>query len=303
MKVLIVASNNQDKFAPFILEQSEALKKQGITYEYLGIKGKSVKGYLKNLTPFKNKIKEFQPDLIHAHYGLSGLFANLQRKIPVITTYHGSDIHNIFVYPMSFVSMFLSKQNIFVSKNRRIVFIKKASVIPCGIDLDVFFPRVKEESQKKVDLNQNMKYVLFSSSFSNTVKNYPLAEKVIANFNNVELLEFKGYNRILSSYLFNAVDAVLMTSFSEGSPQFIKEAVACGCPVVTVPVGDVKEILKDYEYGRICSYQPEQLISAIRELLAVNLQKSKPSQSFIGKYDNKIIAQRIINVYKSVLSS
>ena len=36
---------------------------------------------------------DFKPDIIHAHYGLSGLLANLQRSIPVVTTYHGSDIN------------------------------------------------------------------------------------------------------------------------------------------------------------------------------------------------------------------
>lgn len=59
---------------------------------WIGLQGKGINGYFKNLSAQK-KIKEFHPDIIHAHYGLSGLFANLQRKVPVVTTYHGSDIN------------------------------------------------------------------------------------------------------------------------------------------------------------------------------------------------------------------
>lgn len=39
------------------------------------------------------KKKEFQQDIVHAHFGLSGLFATLQRRIPTIITFHGSDIN------------------------------------------------------------------------------------------------------------------------------------------------------------------------------------------------------------------
>ena len=116
MKILIVASYNKSRFVPFIVEQAEALKVAGCDVDWFGLQGKGVKGYFKNLPALKNKIKECQPDIIHAHYGLSGLFANLQRKVPVVTTYHGSDINERKVLRFSKLAMRLSSWNIFVSQ-------------------------------------------------------------------------------------------------------------------------------------------------------------------------------------------
>ena len=86
MKILILCSKNSGRIAPFITDQVEALQKAGVVCEYFTVEGKGVKGYLRNFIPMMRKIREFQPDIIHAHYGLSGLLANLQRKVPVVTT-------------------------------------------------------------------------------------------------------------------------------------------------------------------------------------------------------------------------
>ena len=94
MKILIVASNNVHKsFAPFVVEQANALCTEGCTIEYFGVVGRGLLGYLNAFKDLKRKIRAYQPDVIHAHYGLCGLLANLQRRVPVVTTYHGSDIN------------------------------------------------------------------------------------------------------------------------------------------------------------------------------------------------------------------
>ncbi len=92
IKILIVCSGNSDELSPFIQEQADSLSTLGIKIDFFKIKGKGMFGYLRNHFKYKEKIRNFKPDVIHAHYGLSGLFANLQRKVPVVTTYHGSDL-------------------------------------------------------------------------------------------------------------------------------------------------------------------------------------------------------------------
>ena len=97
MKVLIVCSYRphlEKGVAPFISEQVDALRRQGVELEYFMIKGRGWKGYLKHYKALQTKILAFQPDIVHAHYGLCGLLANIQRQIPVITTYHGSDVND-----------------------------------------------------------------------------------------------------------------------------------------------------------------------------------------------------------------
>src|SRR5450759_1266520 len=92
MKVLILSSGNYGGITAFVREQGLAIQKKGIEIDFFLVKGKSYKGYLGNRSGLNHKISEFKPDLIHAHYGLTALLANLQRKVPVISTFHGSDI-------------------------------------------------------------------------------------------------------------------------------------------------------------------------------------------------------------------
>lgn len=115
MKVLIVASHNCGKYSPFVSEQAESTKKKNIQVDYFPVKGKGVFGYLKNRKELLKKIEKYHPDIIHAHYGLSGLLANLQREVPVVTTFHGSDIHSGGIWLLlSKICMYLSAFNIFV---------------------------------------------------------------------------------------------------------------------------------------------------------------------------------------------
>ena len=99
MKILIVCSGNQENFKfeihhAFVYEQIEEVKKTyNIEYDTFFIKGKGILGYLKNLKTLKNKIRDYSPDFVHAHFGLSGLLSCLQNIVPVVITFHGSDVN------------------------------------------------------------------------------------------------------------------------------------------------------------------------------------------------------------------
>ena len=160
MKVLVVCSENSGRIAPFIEEQVHALRQIGLQIQIFGIKGKGIRGYLKNRKLLLQHIHTFQPDIIHAHYGLSGLLANLQRKVPVLTTYHGSDINDKRIFRISKLSICLSNHNIFVSqKNINKAKVKKNfSLIPCGVDTSVFYPQDKEPCRQQMQLSKTKRY-------------------------------------------------------------------------------------------------------------------------------------------------
>ena len=305
MRILIVASGNTKAASPFIIEQVESLKKIDIHIEYFLIKGKGWTGYLKSLSKLKKKIKNKKFNLIHAHYGLSGLLATLQRKIPVIITFHGSDININKNYKWSFIASRLSSKNIFVHKDqpkKLKVMLNEKDIIPCGINLKIFQPKDKVALRKKLNWDQKKVYILFSSSFDKPVKNVNLAYKSTQNIKNSELIELKNYTKIELSNLMNAADLLLVTSFSETGPLIVKEAIACNCPVVSTDVGDVKEIIVKRKNSFVTSYNPKEIEAVIKKV--IKLKKPVPKNELtLQEYDLNYAAQRIKVVYQECLKN
>ena len=303
MKLLIVASFNKNYFAPFIIEQANALVEKGCEVEYFGVVGKGIKGYLKAYKGLVKKINEFKPDIIHAHYGLSGLLANLQRSVPVVTTYHGSDINLPNVLKLSKIAMRLSAFNIFVSQ-RNVDIAKpknKFLLLPCGVNLPIYNEEDVIAIKKQLNYQKVKKYVLFAGAFDNRVKNAPLAIESVGLLENVELLELKGYTRNQVAALFYIVDAFLMTSFTEGSPQVVKEAMACGCPIVSVDVGDVSERIEGLEGCYIAERNPQDIADKINKALSLNSRNKGRERIIELGLTNDLVAKKLIKFYEQVI--
>ncbi len=205
-----------------------------------------------------NKLVKFihanNPDLIHAHYGFSGLLANLQRRIPVVTTFHGSDINIPGNLKWSKLAHFLSKASIFVETGMKLKLMnhRNSYVIPCGVDTSLFKEINQNKSRTLLNLSNNFVHILFSSDFDNPIKNYPLAKAacdLIEKQNGlyINLIELKGLGREEVNLYLNASDCALLISSSEGSPQFIKEAMASNCPIISTNVGDTSWVIGDTE--------------------------------------------------------
>lgn len=303
MKILVIASNNRNSFAPFVMEQVDSLRSIGCIVDLFGIVGKGVKGYLSSLPELKQKINEFNPDVIHAHFGLCGLLANFQRKVPVVTTYHGCDINNIKLRPLSLPSLLLSKYNIFVSKNQKNIVSwilgKNTDVIPCGVNTEFFVPLDKKTARERLNLPLDKTLILFSSTFARPEKNAILAKDSISLLNNVELLELYGYTREEVVLLMNAVDCGLLTSIREGSPQFTKELLSCRRPIVSTNVGDVAEQFSDVAGVFIGEFDANDIAEKIQK--AISLNEIVLPNNWNEKYDNKSIALKLISIYTNVL--
>ncbi|MBL4654313.1 MAG: glycosyltransferase family 4 protein [Bacteroidia bacterium] len=312
MKILIVCSWNQkiyDSFKKdinlghFIYEQVEAVKKLGdIEFEVFFIKGKGILGYLKSIIPLNLKVLRCKCDLVHAHYGLSGMVAVMQIFKKVIITFHGTDINDTKLRWISKMAMRLSSFNIFASRklaenaNAR----KKYSVISCGVDMEKMYPMDKQECRKTLNFDRDAKLILFSHAFDRQVKNYPLAKKAVDRIDGVELIELKGYTRDEVNILMNACDLILVTSFNESGPLVTKEAMACNKPAVSVDVGDFKEITGEREGYFIASYEPDDVAAKIEQALEFN--KPTNGRELIKKYDSKLVAQQVKDLYNQLLS-
>lgn len=196
----------------------------------------------------------------------------------------------------------LSRYNIFVStKLARKAYARKKFIIQsCGVDLDIFYPFDKIQARKKLKLNTGQIYILFAGSFNSWVKNAVLARAAIEKIHqDIHLIELKGYTREEVNLLLNACDLAFMTSLMEGSPQFIKEAMACNCPIVSTNVGSVEEIIDNTEGCFLTSFDPDDVSEKLK--LAVQFGRRTKGREKIGDLDNEIIADKIISIYHSVL--
>ncbi|GAB3279161.1 hypothetical protein GCM10027347_53740 [Larkinella harenae] len=290
----------------FVYDQVEALKQLDPTlqFDYFFIRGKGIPGYLSSFSKLVDQLQTCSYDGIHAHVTMSALLANLQRSVPVITTFHGSDINVLPVRIISLLVELLSYRTIYISPHlfTKAIYARsgKAAIIPCGVDFDLFKPRLKSVSRQQLGLVKTKKYVLFSSCFTNTVKNYPLAKAAVAMLEgDVELLELKNYSREQVALLLTAVDVALLTSHSEGSPQFIKEALACNCPVVSTRVGDVELVLSPIAGCYLTSHDPADVADKLRTVL----KNPEPiaSRELVRRFDNRLIAQQVRDVYQQLL--
>ena len=376
MRILIVASDKQGRFAPFIEEQMAALEARGIEVLRYSITGKGITGYLRELPALRRAIRQHRPDIIHAHYGLSGLLANLQRLVPVITTYHGSDINVPAILRFSKIAMRLSAHNIFVSKMNMVIAlgdeamrllgdkakgtmdevkgekngkadtpastpytlhstpteastpytlhpIPKNTLLPCGVNIPQLWSELQTQWVGQLTLNQwvprkldkDAEYVLFAGAFDNAVKDPELAKSVIAVCNSsfanrqspianhqIELIELKGYSRNQVTALMYNCHALLMTSKTEGSPQVVKEAMACGCPIVSVDVGDVAERTSGVEGCYVVpTREPKDIAEALLKALAFNGRTNGRERIIAMGLSNEQVAERLEIIYENVL--
>ena len=334
MKILIIASDKGGHFAPFIEEQIAALQVTGVQIVRYAIKGKGILGYLCELPALKRMIRAERPDIVHAHFGLSGLLANLQRLVPVVTTYHGSDINVPKILRISKMAMRLSAWNIFVSqRNVDIAFRlspsgvpgkvrdfvgcsfasrlkRRSTLIPCGINLTDDQLLSRSEARKILGLHEDEIIILFAGAFDNAVKDAPLARQTVELASSLSplasrlvLQELRGFSRAEVNCWMCAANALLMTSKTEGSPQVIKEAMACGCPIVSVDVGDVAERTSGVEGCYVVpSREPAAIAEALQQAIAFEGRTNGREKIIEMGLSNEQVAKRLVEIYKQILS-
>lgn len=311
MRILLVHSGNKVNSSAkytYVYAQGTALSELGHEVRYFAVSGKGWRGYLRNRKLLCHAIAEFKPNIVHAHFGLCGLLANLQRQVPVITTFHGSDINSPKIRPLARMAMWMSAHNIFISQKTMHIMLgntvsQKNTLLPCGITLP---PSASELPNMSHVLEPCKKHVLFAGAFDNAVKDPNLAKQVISILNQqpdtpIQLLELKGYTRDEVSALMYACDAFLMTSKTEGSPQVIKEAMVCGCPIVSVDVGDVAERTAGLEGCFVSnSRDPKELADLLSRALAYGKRTDGRKLIVNSGLTNDLVAQKLIQIYQNL---
>ena len=322
MKVLFVSSGKlNQKPSPIVDSQAISLQEQGVIITHFTVNSKGLKGYFIECFRLRRFLKENKFDIIHAHYGLTAIISLFARgKEKLVVSFMGDDIVGsrkpdgsitkisiLFarinaLLASWFYDYTIVKSEEMLSKVRT----KKVSLIPNGVNTTLFKPKDTEEARKSLQIDPDLKLIVFVSKPERAEKNFPLAQKAVkqSGVPNTSLLPIHGvvHKRLVDYY--NAADALVLTSFHEGSPNVIKEAMACNCPIVSTDVGDVRWVLGETQGCLIASFEPEDFAEKIKLALTFSekYDRTKGRDRIIELgLDSESIAKKIISVYEKVL--
>jgi glycosyltransferase involved in cell wall biosynthesis len=182
--------------------------------------------------------------------------------------------------------------------------LKKILVLPNGVDLNRYYQMGKDEARQKSGLNNKKKIVLFPADPDRKEKNFELAHRAVSiiteeNINLVYLRDIPSDNTV---YYYNAANVLLLTSLWEGSPNVIKEAMACNCPIVSTNVGDVKWIIEKVEGCYITSNNPVDIANKIRQALRSGNKTNGRKKIIELGLDSESVAKKLKDLYFSALN-
>lgn len=330
MRVLVIGRYKPQfpqNLLPFVLEQGESLRQLGMTIDYMPVRG----NYILAVRELKRKIRAFQPDIIHAHYGLSAITAELQSLVPVVTTFHNGETLNKYVNFLTSLFSLRAKHVIYVAQHiHDLVYFKakKYSIIPCGVNMDDCHVIEQRIARQQLGFEDGVKYILFGGGFDNLRKNYAILRNAVERIGqapwvaveggercgNIVCLEMKGLSRAECVLRMNACDLFALPSHSEGSPQALKEAMACNCPIVATDMADVRHLLGDLP-GHYVLRNPrktherwdaddkslDELVELVQEALQFNARTNGRNRIIELRLSNELVAEQLIEIYKQVL--
>ena len=323
LKVLVVTNMyptaDRPYFGIFVKEQIDAIKKYypNVAYDIYSIDGGGVKGkskwlslvnYLKSVWEIDNLLRKQHYDLVHVHYGFSGFYLlnPFHKRIPVLVTLHGGDIQpeQKKQFQVFATRRILRKASFAITLNERMDdivrhYIKSTKIIPCSIDSSLFEPAPDKKR------HSDMPLVVFPSKKERFEKDYPLFEETIALLKtqygiDCEIVEVKNMSRKEVKELYQKANLLLMTSISEGSPQVVKEAMACNLPVVSTPVGDVRVLLDGVKGCAVADqHDAHELARLANDSLSGKLDgRNGSDQIKLLGLDSKTVSDKIYDIYQ-----
>ena len=327
MRVLMVCpelpgAGHPGSMAP-CARQIESLRRLGLSIDVVDLRGAPKLKYLQVAPRVRRGAR--QADVVHAHFGYCGWLARLAPALssankPLVMSFMGDDLLGTPSNgegDLGWFSKLMVGTNKVLARNAAQVIVKSqemadviaptpSTIIPNGVDLNTFHPADREVARQKLNLPPEPKVVLFPGNPANPRKGHELALAAIEVASRqlaepVELLPLWGVEPDQVADYMNACDAMLMTSLIEGSPNVVKEAMACDMAVIGVQVGDVPEMLKGVSGCAVCERDPvdigRRLTATLRRPSAVDGRRTLRLRGL----DVESVALRVVSVYEQAI--
>lgn len=310
-------------YGSFVHSQARSLERIGVQLDVLYVPGyRSSWEYVRGAAEVLRRSARHNYDLVHAHYGHSGVLARVQARAPVLLSYCGDDLlgtpqssgvgltgrsialARCFAQLSRVLSATITKSEEMArrlpphSRDRN-------SVIPNGVDLSQFVPMPKNVARRRLAWRSKRKNLLFVGNPGFPRKNVKLAEAVrdelISRGMQVELRIAWEVEPDAVPVWMAASDVLLFPSLFEGSPNTVKEAMAMELPIVSTPVGDVPERFRNVE-GTFLAERDAKVMADNVEL-ALQYDRAPAARAAIAELSIERIADRIRALYESVARS
>jgi teichuronic acid biosynthesis glycosyltransferase TuaC len=299
-----------------VVRQVESLRRCGVEVEVISISGgiRSYLGAARAMLALNRGPR--RADLVHAHTGHSGLLACLQLRYPVVLSYVGYDLdtpaedkegprtqfERVVFRLLSLVLAGTIAKSERGARHLPSLGRRRNAVIPNGVDRVLFAPAHRAEARAHLGWGDEPT-VLFAADPTRFTKRFELARAAVdAAQERVRGLRLVVAHEISPADMpiwMNAADVLLLTSRGEGSPNVIKEAMACDLPIVSVDVGDVREIVEGARHCHVCADDPSTLADAMVEVIAA-LPERSDGRDQSEALDEVAVADRIVELYGRV---
>jgi teichuronic acid biosynthesis glycosyltransferase TuaC len=319
MHILFVAPGTQHGWhMPFVQREAEALRAAGHEVELFRFDNRSYWRFPGELRRLRAAVRSQRPDVVHAQFGKFNALLAALGGAPLVVTFRGTDINRNPKYSVLREALGIGASQLAACFARGIVCVSReirekvwacrsrpSLVVPTGVDLKLFRPADRAAARARLGHAPGERVVLFNAGKNPAVKDPRLAEAAVAQARRIAgeirfvVLDGKAPPDEIPVYM-NAADVLLVTSFTEGSPTVVQEAMACDLPVVTVDVGDVRERLEGVAACEVvASRDPAELGAALaRVLLAGTRSDGRAHAAALGL---EAIAERLAEFYRLVL--
>jgi teichuronic acid biosynthesis glycosyltransferase TuaC len=264
----------------------------------------------------RREIRAYRPTVIHANYGsMTSFFCSflsVLTKLPLIITFRGSDLNetddivgfwrSCVGKALSHISSLRARRIICVSRGLRqkLVFKKRADILTSPVNLERFKPIDRAKARQLLGWTNEGKTVLFNAGFSPEIKGLDFANRIMETVSytlpaaRLEVMNGEIPFSMMPTYM-GAADCLLVLSRVEGSPNVIKEAMACNLPIVSVDVGDVRERLEGVNPSFIVERNIEEVSSALITLLS--LGKRSNGRKLANAFSMDTICDQLLKIY------
>ena len=246
-------------------------------------------------------------DVVHINSGVVAPLGLCQPQRPVVMTFWGDDVLGDRMAGLQprLTKLCATRSDHVIVRSQEMAdeLPCEASIIPSGVDLSLFRPMDREAAREAVGWDPSERHVIFPYGEANEKKRHDVAVETVRRADEasderirLQTVDDADFDEMPTYY--NAADALLVSSLREGSPNTVKEAMACNLPVVSTDVGDTRTRLGPVENSHVCSTDAE-LAEAV--VSVVETGRRSDGREHVQDVSLERMGERLIDIYESVL--